>query len=534
MLELLARGHRLPARCDHAGDVRVNITITEPDGTTTKLNSPGAAGDPAAPRADWRRPRWSPCRQRRLDRAGRLAAARAPRPSGTPSWSPSCARRAPGWPSTPARPRCRRWSTRCPTARTRPDEAQRRGARLLHRWRRRRARVRPAARPRRPPASSSTAASAPCSSPSARTAPCSSTPDGAWHATPPAHHRRQHRRCRRLQPLRLPPRRRPRAPARRTPRTGRRLRQRRRRPPRHDHPPPRRRSAPELVGVDRPRPHSTGGIDHDRPDHHRPRCGSTPTRAADKHDVIRALAARRRRRRPSHRRRTSSSRTRSPARPPPPPGCPAASRSRTAAPPAVEVPTLAFARLVPPVDFGAKDGPADLAFLIAAPAGGDADAPQAADQAGPGPGQEGLHRRPRAARTPTRRSSTWSPACVGEPRRPPRPPSAAARSGAAAAAAAAAGRRRGPQPAPRSRSPGGGHGVPDRHRPHLHGRRGPRGRRRSGRRRRSPVETQGSAGANAAAPRRPSPRRRRGDLRRRRGRPRPGPVRRQAGGLARA
>jgi PTS system fructose-specific IIC component len=39
----------------------------------------------------------------------------------------------------------------------------------------------------------------------------------------------------------------------------------------------------------------------------------------------------------------------------------------------VDVPTLAFARLDPPVDFGAKDGPADLAFLIAAPAGGDAD-----------------------------------------------------------------------------------------------------------------------------------------------------------------
>ncbi len=38
----------------------------------------------------------------------------------------------------------------------------------------------------------------------------------------------------------------------------------------------------------------------------------------------------------------------------------------------VEVPTLAFARLAPPTDFGAKDGPADLAFLIAAPAGGDA------------------------------------------------------------------------------------------------------------------------------------------------------------------
>ncbi|HEY7044868.1 MAG TPA: fructose-specific PTS transporter subunit EIIC [Nocardioidaceae bacterium] len=34
-------------------------------------------------------------------------------------------------------------------------------------------------------------------------------------------------------------------------------------------------------------------------------------------------------------------------------------------------PTLAFARLSPPVDFGAKDGPADLVFMIAAPAKGD-------------------------------------------------------------------------------------------------------------------------------------------------------------------
>ncbi len=38
----------------------------------------------------------------------------------------------------------------------------------------------------------------------------------------------------------------------------------------------------------------------------------------------------------------------------------------------MDVPTLAFARLSPGTDFGAKDGPADLAFLIAAPAGGDA------------------------------------------------------------------------------------------------------------------------------------------------------------------
>ncbi|NMR19574.1 fructose-specific PTS transporter subunit EIIC [Cellulomonas fimi] len=38
---------------------------------------------------------------------------------------------------------------------------------------------------------------------------------------------------------------------------------------------------------------------------------------------------------------------------------------------AVTEPTLAMARLSPPVDFGANDGPADLVFFIAAPAGAD-------------------------------------------------------------------------------------------------------------------------------------------------------------------
>src|SRR5699024_8073868 len=37
---------------------------------------------------------------------------------------------------------------------------------------------------------------------------------------------------------------------------------------------------------------------------------------------------------------------------------------------AVSEPSLAFARLDPPVDFGAKDGPADLVLMIGAPAGG--------------------------------------------------------------------------------------------------------------------------------------------------------------------
>src|SRR3712207_9061900 len=40
---------------------------------------------------------------------------------------------------------------------------------------------------------------------------------------------------------------------------------------------------------------------------------------------------------------------------------------------AVTEASLAFARLSPKVDFGAPDGPADIVFLIAAPAHGDAD-----------------------------------------------------------------------------------------------------------------------------------------------------------------
>ncbi|MCW4465971.1 fructose-specific PTS transporter subunit EIIC [Glutamicibacter sp. MNS18] len=40
---------------------------------------------------------------------------------------------------------------------------------------------------------------------------------------------------------------------------------------------------------------------------------------------------------------------------------------------AVSEPTLVMARLAPPVDFGAKDGPADLVFFIAAPDGADKD-----------------------------------------------------------------------------------------------------------------------------------------------------------------
>ena len=45
VLELLAAGIDC-RQVEHEGDLRVNITITEPDGTTTKLNSPGPQATP--------------------------------------------------------------------------------------------------------------------------------------------------------------------------------------------------------------------------------------------------------------------------------------------------------------------------------------------------------------------------------------------------------------------------------------------------------------------------------------------------------
>ena len=57
-----------------AGDVRVNLTITEPDGTTTKLNSPGAAVLAPA-HLEWlAQAMLARAAERRLDGAGRVAA----------------------------------------------------------------------------------------------------------------------------------------------------------------------------------------------------------------------------------------------------------------------------------------------------------------------------------------------------------------------------------------------------------------------------------------------------------------------------
>ena len=213
---------------------------------------------------------------------------------------------------------------------------------------------------------------------------------------------------------------------------------------------------------------------------------------------------------------SSSPRMRSPARRPRPPGSTAGSRSPTAAAPGVETPTLVFARLSPSVEFGAKDGPADLAFLIAAPAGGDASH---------------LKLLAKLARALVKKEFTDSLRGRHDAR-------AGRRAGHAASSATSRRppprlrrRTRGPGPAATPAAPaapagqpfaGRGDGVPDRHRPHLHGREAlEAAAARAGVE--IHVETQGSAGATPLGPR-DDRRRGRGHLRRRRRRARPAPA----------
>ena len=73
------------------------------------------------------------------------------------------------------------------------------------------------------------------------------------------------------------------------------------------------------------------------------------------------------------------------------------------------------------VDFGAPDGPADLVFLIAAPAGGESDHLNAAHRARAGAGARRVHRRRCGLRAPRTRSSRWSTRPSVGVRRPHRP-----------------------------------------------------------------------------------------------------------------
>ncbi len=179
------------------------------------------------------------------------------------------------------------------------------------------------------------------------------------------------------------------------------------------------------------------------------------------------------------------------------PGGIAIPHCRTAA---VEVPTLAFARLSPGTDFGAKDGPADLAFLIAAPAGGDATHLKVLTQLARALVKKEFTDGLRSATTTQEVADLVSRASWPEGRarrRPPLPPQPVPVTAPTEAAPAA--RCRAGPPVDRR-----GHRVPDRHRAHLHGRRGPRGRRRPGRRRHRRRDP-GLGRLHAAGPRASSP-----------------------------
>ena len=90
-----------------AGDVRVNLTLTEPDGTTTKVNTPGAVVRPRGPRPARRRghpPRagrpagsCSParCRPARLSAGTPSSSARSPAPVRRSRWTPPATRSSP-------------------------------------------------------------------------------------------------------------------------------------------------------------------------------------------------------------------------------------------------------------------------------------------------------------------------------------------------------------------------------------------------------------------------------------------------------
>ena len=74
-----------------AGDIRVNLTLTEPDGTTTKLNGPGAAVD-ADHLDDLAEARWSRAPTAARGPCWPAHCRPGPRPASTPSWCRGCAR----------------------------------------------------------------------------------------------------------------------------------------------------------------------------------------------------------------------------------------------------------------------------------------------------------------------------------------------------------------------------------------------------------------------------------------------------------
>ena len=225
-----------------AGDVRINLAITEPDGTTTKLNSPGAIVS-ASHLDDLAATAALPGRLRHLGRARRLAATGCSRRLVRRARARRCAARRPGWPSTPARARSRPWSRHSPDAA--PDLMKPNGEELAsfvggdeETF-------------EADPATAATAARqlvdqgrrrGPGDPRRRRRLPGDRRRRLARHPSPD--HRGQHRRGRRLEPVRLPVGRRTRRFADRAARPRGRLRERRGLPTRDDDPRSRSRRIP--------------------------------------------------------------------------------------------------------------------------------------------------------------------------------------------------------------------------------------------------------------------------------------------------
>ena len=324
--ELLAAGIDCrPVPTD--GALRVNITISEPDGTTTKLNSPGptVTADVLTALADSLR--------RRAAGAAWVVLAGSLPPGAPVGWYADLVaalrddrhpdrrrhqRRAAAGPGRRARPRG-----------TAPDEAERRGARVVHRRRPGRARVRPAVAAARPPHPGRPRRRDRARDARRRTAPYSSPPTAP--GTPLPRRRPWSARSARATPassatcsadLRGQ------GPDRPT-RARRRLRQRGRRTPRHDHP----ATPPGPTPSSSRSAASTSPREGDHVRSHQRQPGA-PRRRPRHRQARRDPGARPggRRGRSRDQTPTSSSRTPSPASRSPAPACPAASPSRTAAP----------------------------------------------------------------------------------------------------------------------------------------------------------------------------------------------------------
>ena len=325
--------------------VRTNYTLVDPDGTTTKLNEPGAGAERRDPGRAERRPARArrgravggPVRlpaavdaRRLVRRAGHLAA-RHRRPRGRGHQRGPAARAAGGrpgrgaatcssptprsWPSWPASPRTRSCGDPAATLAAVRTLHDRGVAEVLLTL-------------------------------GGDGALLSTADGGLWSAAAAADHRPQHRRRGRLQPRRLPARRPGRRPAGRAAAHRRRLRGGQRVAPRirRPHPGPggrrcstgHRRSTRHQLRL-RPRPGRRPGRPlnlrrglHDRTDHPRP--GRARRRPGRRQERGRAPAGRTgRRRRPGDQRRRRCTPTPWRGRRRPRPGSPAASRSRTAA-----------------------------------------------------------------------------------------------------------------------------------------------------------------------------------------------------------